>query len=202
MATTRRILSLLFLFLMALNAIGYYGFLVIIKSQLTQRTQARLESHAQEIGGNMIIKLPVSFPYSADSPEYGLAEGEITYEGTVYHRIKQRLYHDTLYVVCLRDSHATQAQDQIEQYSRSFAGQGGETEPAGIKIMTTLAKYYFPCIPSPRCMPGGAGFSILAGSLCITAILPARSYFTLPKWPHKLSPIPPPGTGGVSLLIA
>lgn len=139
-------MSLLFLFLMALNAIGYYGFLVIIKSQLTQRTQARLESHAQEIGGNMIIKLPVSFPYSADSPEYGLAEGEITYEGTVYHRIKQRLYHDTLYVVCLRDSHATQAQDQIEQYSRSFAGQGGETEPAGIKIMTTLAKYYFPCM--------------------------------------------------------
>jgi hypothetical protein len=132
--------------LMALNAIGYYSFLVVVKDRLSQRTRVRLETSPHDLMGSLIVKVPVSLPYGVEASDtYEAAEGEIVYEGNVYQRIKQRLYGDTLYVMCVRDYQATAAQDQIDDYSKTFAGENAQQDPhaGSIRIISSWAKYYF-----------------------------------------------------------
>lgn len=131
--------------LMVLNAIGYYSFLVVVKDHISQQTRARLETNMHDIGGSLIVKLPVSLPYGLEtSGSYESAHGEIIYEGSVYQRIKQRLYGDTLYVMCIRDNEATAAKHQIDRYSKTFAGSDSEQDShTDIRLITSWAKYYF-----------------------------------------------------------
>jgi len=141
----RRVLSVFFLGLMVLNTIGYYAFLVVVKDQVSQQTRARLERGMYDMGGSLIVKLPVTLPYGVDaSGSYEAAHGEIVYEGSIYQRIKQRYDGDTLYVMCIRDHDATAAKHRIDRYSRVFAGDTEQQESsAGIRLMASWAKYYF-----------------------------------------------------------
>jgi hypothetical protein len=143
--SSRSILSMFFLSLMALNSIGYYSFLLVVKDQLSQRTRARLETSMHDLTGNLIVKVPVSLPYGMEvSGTYEASRGEIIYEGNIYQRIKQRLYGDTLYVMCVSDYQTTAAKDQIDRYSQSFAGDNSQQDShAGIRIISSWAKYYF-----------------------------------------------------------
>jgi len=142
---TRRILSVFFLMLMVLNTIGYYAFLMVLKDQVSQRTRARLEHGMYDVGGNLIVKLPMTLPYEVEtSGSYEAARGEIVYEGSVYQRIKQRFDGDTLYVMCIRDYEATAAKHQIDRYTKTFAGDAAQQDSsAGIRIIASWAKYYF-----------------------------------------------------------
>jgi len=134
-----------FLILMVLNTIGYYTFLVAVKDRLSQRTRARLENGMHDIGGNLIVKLPATLPHGVEtSGSYESARGEIVYEGSIYQRIKQRLYGDTLYVMCIRDQDATAVKHQIDRYSRTFASDSEQQDsPLGVRIISSCAKYYF-----------------------------------------------------------
>jgi len=142
---TRRLLSVFFLMLMVLNTIGYYTFLVMVKDQVSQRTRTRLEHGMHDVGGSLIVKLPVTLPYGVEtSGSYEAARGEIIYEGSVYQRIKQRFLGDTLYVMCVRDYDATAAKQQIDRYSKTFAGDTEQQDTsAGIRLISSWAKYYF-----------------------------------------------------------
>jgi hypothetical protein len=142
MAPVRKYFSILFLFLMGLNTVGYYSFLVMVRNQLTSRVTERLQSGFNEPGAQMIIKMPLSIPYGADSHEYEPIHGAISFEGTVYQLVKQRLYKDTLYVVCIRDYETTEASNQIKDFSKSFAGESKQ-QSSGIKLVISAAKYYF-----------------------------------------------------------
>ena len=137
----KRAVSFLLLFLTGLNAIGYYGILLLTKRELTRQIVSKIDENANEIGGNLILKIPVSLPYLDDSREYERTHGQITYEGEVYRFIKRRLYHDTLYIVCVRDPRSTAVDNLITEYSRSFSSETQEQSPAQ-KLFGSLAKYY------------------------------------------------------------
>lgn len=142
MIPLRRFSSILFLFLMVLNISGYYSFMVMVKGQLTGRILEKIQSGVNEPGGNMIIKMPLSLPYSVDSKEYEPVRGQISYEGVIYQFVKQRLYKDTLYVVCVIDHQTTEANNKIKDYSKSLAGETRE-QSTGIRLVTSLTTYYF-----------------------------------------------------------
>jgi len=127
---------------MGLNTVGYYSFLVMVRNQLTSRVTEKLQSGFNEPGAQMIIKMPLSIPYGADSHEYEPIHGAISFEGTDYQLIKQRLYKDTLYVVCIRDYKTTEASNQIKDFSKSFASESKQ-QSSGIKLVISSAKYYF-----------------------------------------------------------
>ncbi|HEY5745627.1 MAG TPA: hypothetical protein VIU12_06105 [Chryseolinea sp.] len=143
MAPARKYFSILFLFLMGLNTVGYYSFLVMVRNQLTSRVTEKLQSGFNEPGAQMIIKMPLSIPYGADSHEYEPIHGAISFEGTVYQLVKQRLYKDTLYVVCIRDYQTTEASNQIKDFSKTFASESKQPQNSGIKLVISSAKYYF-----------------------------------------------------------
>ena len=49
------------------------------------------------------VKIPISVPYASDSEEFERVDGLFEHKGEFYRLVKQRLFLDTLYVVCVKD---------------------------------------------------------------------------------------------------
>lgn len=137
----KRFYSLFFLILILLNTVGYYEVLVIIDQQENQRAVNKITENEETITGNLLLKLPLLSPYGQQDTEYQRVYGEVTVAGQVYHFVKQKVYHDTLYVVCLADVQTTRVKHVISDYSKTFADQPQKTNAPG-KALTSLAKFY------------------------------------------------------------
>jgi hypothetical protein len=142
---------------MVLNTIGYYSFLVLVKDQIAARLSQKIAAGIPEPGGDMILRIPLSLPYTADDREYKSAQGEFTHEGSVYRVLKQKHYKDTLYIVCIHDYQATKVANQIKDLSHSFAGEGKHPGD-GLKLIDSLSKYY--CITQYAILPSSTGWSL------------------------------------------
>lgn len=60
MASGRLFASCFLLFLMVMNTVGHYAFLVLLRNQIEIDTEKRIHSNLNEPGGNFIVKLPAS----------------------------------------------------------------------------------------------------------------------------------------------
>jgi hypothetical protein len=127
---------------MVLNTIGYYSLLVIVRNKLTGTVTEKIQSASHEPGGQMILKVPVLFPYTMSSGEYQPTSGEIAYEGVIYQFIKKKIYHDTLYVICIKDYQVTEATNQLKDLSKTFTSENKEQNQA-VKIPGSSAEYFF-----------------------------------------------------------
>lgn len=123
---------------MVMNTIGHYAFLVLLRNQIAIATEKKIQSNLNEPGGNFIIKIPVRAV--ADKKEQVPLKGYFTYEGNVYQTISQRLYQDTLYLVCIHDQRTTAVDNKITEVARSFAGD--DLEGTAALLMAPFAKYY------------------------------------------------------------
>jgi len=155
----KRIAGAFFLCLIVLNTIGYYGLLLIVKDQLTSRILQRIETNAGELGGNLILTIPIQTTIDPVSQEFTAAEGEIIYQGEVYRLVKQRFYKDVLYLVCIRDNQTTRLKEQIADYSALFSGHEAEHTDATIKIINSISKDYTPITYSVK--NNSAGWSAI-----------------------------------------
>lgn len=127
--------------LILLNTIGYYEVLVIIDEQQHERIVKKISENEEEISGNLLLKLSMSSPYGHENTEYQRVYGDITVAGQVYHLVKQKVYRDTLYVVCLKDAQTTKVKNVISDYSKTFAGQPQKSDTP-CKTITSLAKFF------------------------------------------------------------
>ena len=122
--------------------IGYYALLVLVQEQLTDQILQKIDTNASEMGGNLILAIPIELPYASDSEEYTRLDGEIMYGSEVYRLVKQKCYRNILYVVCIKDNQSNQVKAKMGDYSRIFSGQQGEHTNSNIKIINTLSKFY------------------------------------------------------------
>jgi hypothetical protein len=136
----KRFCSLLFLTLIILNTVGYYGILMIIDEQHREHTLDKISENVNQISGNLVLRIPMSLPYRQDDHEYRRTNGEIVYEGEVYRFIKQMVHNDTLYIVCLRDTRSTEVRNALATYSKTFAGEQRDTSAR--KDIALFAKFY------------------------------------------------------------
>ncbi len=138
----KRFCTLFFLFLIVFNTIGYYGLLIMVQQMLTTKDLQKIEANANELGGNLILTIPIELPYASDSEEYTPLEGEIVYGGEVYRLVKQKFYRDMLFVVCIKDNQSSATRAKMSDYSRLFSGQQAEHADSNIKIINSLSKDY------------------------------------------------------------
>jgi hypothetical protein len=146
--------GLFFLALILLNTLGYYQVLVIVDHQVREHRVSRINENEDAIGGNVILRIPMTLPYGHDDPEYRSAGGEIVLEGEVYHLVKQRLHRDTLYVVCVKDAGSTRVRNTMAEYSKTFTGQEQKPDTSQ-KITPSFAKFYLPGTTSFCCNQSG-----------------------------------------------
>ena len=129
----RQQVAIVFLVLISLQAGGYYAIMEFLKLQLSKQTAYRIAKEQAPIGAHLVLKIPVS----SVIPEH------FTYEANVYQVIERHVYDGVLYVVCIRDDRATDAQETIDSFVQSLAGKSNNDESAGVKFFENLSKYFF-----------------------------------------------------------
>jgi len=150
MSWRKRTLGGLLVVLMLLNVAGYYSMLLFMRSQAAVALSQRLQATPHERGGTFVIKLRLANPYLSSANAYEAVSGDFTYQGNVYQMLRQRVYNDTLYVVCMHDERATRANEKVKEYARSFGEE--REEQAAVIVMAAEAKYF---MAQPACVQHG-----------------------------------------------
>jgi hypothetical protein len=167
----RRFYSVLFLILILFNTIGYYC-LFFIDKQKTEHIARIIEGNANEISGNIIFRIPMDFPNDEIAKNFKLVDGEIRYDGETYLLVKQKLYQDTLYVVCMKDTQREEIRETIHDYAESFTDHPINSNSA-VKIFDFLSKDYISINHSIQSLKAG-----WTTTLCVTTTFRNLYQFT------------------------
>ncbi|AYB31583.1 hypothetical protein [Chryseolinea soli] len=138
----KRLFSFFFLLLILLNTIGYYEVLLFMERQNYDQAVQKISGNENEISGNLLLKIPLASRFNEDDREYRKAQGEITVEGELYHFVKQKLYQDTLYIICLRDTKTSEVRDALSDLSRTMADQNHKSGNTQKGVDVSFAKFY------------------------------------------------------------
>jgi len=124
----KRLFAIVILNIFLLNVLGYYGVLLGLKAGSGTELSVKLDSDMYDLGGTVTFKVPLAVPYSTDSEGYERVDGEFEKDGEIYRLVKQRLYQDTLYIVCVKDEATSKINKTLEDFVQSFAGQDDNTQ--------------------------------------------------------------------------
>jgi hypothetical protein len=122
----KRLFAIVVLNLFLLNVLGYYGVLLGLKAASGNDLTERLNSDMYDLGATVTFKIPLAIPYGIDSKNYESVTGQFEKDGEVYRMVKQRLYQDILYIVCIKDERTSKINSALEDFVQSFAGQEGD----------------------------------------------------------------------------
>ena len=102
-AHLKKLISISLILVFLFQFIGYYflnmGLRYKAKTEISQRLDAEQYSDAETI----TFEIPLAVPYGFDSKNYERVNGEFEHNGEFYKLVKQKLFHDTLYVVCFNN---------------------------------------------------------------------------------------------------
>lgn len=141
----KKVFAILLLSVFVFNLIGYKCWFVIKAMQVTQLSSATLNAPAYDESKLMVIKVPLSLPYSNNWTAFEQYNGSIEIEGHHYEYVKRKVSNDTLILLCLPNTE----KDKLEQARISFEKlANGETNrndknsslPVLLKL---LATHYF-----------------------------------------------------------
>ncbi|HEY5745593.1 MAG TPA: hypothetical protein VIU12_05935 [Chryseolinea sp.] len=138
----KRLFSFFFLLLILLNTIGYYEVLLFMEKQNYDKAVQKISGNENEISGNLLLKIPLASRFNEDDREYRKAQGEITVEGELYHFVKQKLYQDTLYIICLRDAKTSEVREALSDLSKTMADQNHKSGNTQKGVDVSFAKFY------------------------------------------------------------
>jgi len=99
----KRSFSILLLFVFLFNVAGYYPVFLGLKYWARAEMDQRLDEENYTADETVTIKVPLTVPYNIFSQDYERASGAFEYRGEFFKLVKQKLVHDTLYIVCIKD---------------------------------------------------------------------------------------------------
>lgn len=143
----KRVITLCLLFLFLLNALGFYGIYAGWQWKNSREMNARLSDDNYSEQETRTFKIPLSLPYGVDSKDYERVEGEFTYEGDVFRLVKQRMYRDTLFLVCIKDVKSTQINQALTDYVKTFTDKPVNAKQS-VKFSVDFSKDYLSTIIS------------------------------------------------------
>jgi hypothetical protein len=138
----KSLFSIALTLLLMLNILGYYGIFLGLQYKNDHDFSLRLEQNQYSQNDVMTITVPMAIPYHSDDQEFSRAEGRIQYDGNIYRLTKQKLVHDTLYIVCIRDKAETKIAEALSDYVKTFTDNPSHTNHG--KATVNLIKDYLP----------------------------------------------------------
>jgi hypothetical protein len=134
----KRPLAVFILSVFLLNVLGSYGLFLGLKANAGEELAEKLDSDMYDLGASVTFKIPFSIPYGTDSKTYERMDGQFEKDGVVYRMVKTRLYHDVLYIVCVKDQKSSKINNTLSDIAQGFGGQDdGEKS-----VAQTLIKDY------------------------------------------------------------
>jgi hypothetical protein len=116
----RKSLSIVLIILLLFNVLGYYGLFIGLRYQNSQDLLQRLDHERYAETETVTIKIPLAIPYASDDKDFERVDGEFEYNGEFYRLVKQRLQHDTLFLVCLKDQGSKRIHKALADYVKTF----------------------------------------------------------------------------------
>jgi hypothetical protein len=129
------------LLLLLLNVLGFYGIFVGLQYQNRQQLVQRFDSNQYDESQTITFKVPLSIPYAGDQQDYVRVDGEFEHEGQFFHKIKQRLNQDTLYVVCVNDQQSKRIHRALTDYVKTFSDDAGSQDQSKTIVPTFIKEY-------------------------------------------------------------
>lgn len=91
------------------------------------------------------MRIPLALPYHSNHANYERVNGVFEYEGAMYRLVKQKLYNDTLYVICSRDELGKQIKDAIQEVAYSMNDEPTDSKPNSAKRWIAFIKDFETC---------------------------------------------------------
>jgi hypothetical protein len=135
----KRIVSIAFLTAFLLNVLGYYGIFMGLRHKMVGQIKENLNESNYALSDEITFKVPMALPYASDMKEYERVDGEFKHEQNTYRLVKQKLFKDTLYIVCVKDSHLQKIDKALEDYVKTFSDKPS-SEKSGTKTILTFSK--------------------------------------------------------------
>lgn len=80
------------------------------------RMQAKIENLQDSDPSLFTVKIPIRLPYHTDWKDYESVEGEVTYHNTTYRYVKQKVFRDTLILLCVNYPEKSQIHKNYSDY--------------------------------------------------------------------------------------
>jgi len=104
----KQALSILLLVVAMLNLGGYGLFMACMEQRANEKMELALDENNYDSSTLISIKVPVkNLPYYTNSAQFQRQDGKIEVDGVTYNFVKQRIYRDTLEMLCIPNSSAT-----------------------------------------------------------------------------------------------
>ncbi len=111
------------------NAIGYYGLFFGLALKNRNTLIERLDSDIYSGSDAITLKIPFSLPYSSPTQEnYKRVDGQFDHDGEIYRLVKQKLFQDTLYIVCIKDKEGKAIKDACRDFTKSLTDKPTNTK--------------------------------------------------------------------------
>jgi len=137
----KRFFSIVFIVLLFLNAIGYYGVFLGLYHQNDVAMNRVFDSDNYSGLQLVTIHIPVSIPYLFDQTDFERAQGEFEHEGEFYRLVKQRYSNDTLTVICVKDYTHKKINHALKDYVKTFGDLQSDSKSTS-KITVNFLKDY------------------------------------------------------------
>jgi uncharacterized protein (DUF2164 family) len=99
----KKLISISLILVFLFQFIGYYFMNMGLRYQAKTEIAKRLEAERYSESETITFKVPLAVPYGVDSKDYERINGEFEHNGEFYKLVKQKLLHDTLYIVCINN---------------------------------------------------------------------------------------------------
>jgi hypothetical protein len=139
----KKAVSILLVFLLLFNALGFYGLLRGLQYKTTLDLVKRLDNQQYSQDETITIKVPFAIPYQLDSDGYERVDGEIQYDGEFYRLVEQKLERDTLFIVCIKDHASGRIEQALEDYVKTFTDKPSHSKNT-TKTLVSFIKDFIP----------------------------------------------------------
>jgi hypothetical protein len=116
----RKTFAIVFLTLLLLNILGYYGLFLGLMYQNDRVMTQKLDDDQYDDAETVSIKIPITIPYVTDSHDFQRVDGVFEHEGDFYRLVKQKLQLDTLHIVCVKDQQSKRINQALTDYVQTF----------------------------------------------------------------------------------
>jgi hypothetical protein len=165
----KKLLSLLLVVLLLFNVLGYYGLFLGLQYQNSQQMIAKFDAEEYSNSETITIKVPITIPYASDSRDYERVNGQFEHEGEFYRLVKQRLLHDTLFIVCVKDMQSKNIHQALTSYVKTFTDKPVDNH-SNTKAFSLLSKDYISHTVSIGHSSSGWSFDVVKKTSLLTFI--------------------------------
>ena len=113
----KKTVAIFFLVIFLFNVAGYHVVFWALRSQAKTALLHRLDADAYSSDDVVVLTVPLSLPYPVHDVEYERADGEVEYRGEYYRLVKQKVQHDTLFMVCVKDHQQKRLDRTMNEYT-------------------------------------------------------------------------------------